>query len=295
MSYYGLTEAEYKEFQTKIVETQLLPAVHRSCCSFTPAPFKFQDTHPTVTPINMTDFKTWSLAPHAIDDKADVLFGETTDYYYRLQRTILINNAMLKVSRTHGEPLDTTLARQTTRYLDKELEAFLFQGPYINGARLTTAGFRNKAGNESTYDTVKFAAASGPYNTVNNMVGLCEADGFTGPFTLIADTTLAPYLRGLPATDSAFTERQRILDNLPITNILISNQMGAATTDDGVLILVENKAINYEIKTPQGLGLSEMLVWDPSTDTWGGRIEGFYCFKTYQANAICKHENVDLA
>lgn len=295
MSYTGLTEAEYKEFQDRIVKAQLLPAVHRNICSFTPSEFKFEDSHTTATDINMTDFKTWSLAPHAIDDRADVLFTETNNKYYRLQRTMQISNARLKVSRTHGTPIDTTVASQIVRKLDKELEAYTFQGPYINGSRLTTAGFRNLAGNESTYDTVKFASASGPYNTVNNMIGLCEADGFTGPFKLIVDTTLSPYLRALPATDATFSEGKRILEELPVSAIYVSDQMGAADSDDGVMILVEDRSDNYEIKTPQGLGLTEMMQYHTGTDAWTGRIEGFYCFKTYQANAICKHLNVDLA
>jgi hypothetical protein len=295
MSYHGLTEAEYKEFQTRIVKTQLLPAVHRNVCSFTPSTFKFQDSHTEVTEINTTDFKTWSLAPHAIDDRADVLFKEVNDVYYRLQRTMFISNARLKVSRTVGTPIDTTLAGQITRALDKELEQSVFGGPDINGTRLTSVGLVNEAGNTSTYNTVKFASASGPYNTVNDMVGLCEADGFTGPFDLIVDTTLSPYLRYLPATDASFSERQRILDQLPIKNIYVSDKLPAATAQDGTMMIVENSPLNYEIKTPQGLGLSEMMVYDPGSDGWVGRIEGFYCFKMYQANSICVHTTVDLA
>jgi len=296
MSYYALTEREYKEFSEAIIKTQLLPAVHRQICTFAPMPFKYKTEYHEVTDINM-DEAGWSLAPHALDIEADVLFKSQTQDVYRLQRTVKISRARLLASRTSGAPIDTTIVEQVVRKLDKELEAFVFQGPKIGGNRLTTAGLFNKAGNTSTYTTTKFGSASGPYETVRDMKGLLLADGFgAGRLDLVVDTTLAPYLWKLPATDAPFSEADRIKKELLNGGeIYISNQLPDPSSNDGVMLLVENSPLNYKVKTPQGLTLIEQMVYDPASDCYIGRIEGYYCMEVYQPNSICKHVTVDLA
>jgi len=296
MSYYTLTENEYKELNSAIIQTQLLPAVHLKICNFKPMPFKYQSEYNEVTDIN-TDVAGWSLASNALDLEGKVLFTPKTAQLYRLQRTFRIPRAELEVSRSFGTPLDTTIVQQITRALTKELEEFVFQGPEINGSHKTDAGLFNKAGNTSTYTTVKFGAASGPYEAVRDMKGLLLADGFgAGRLDLIVDTTLAPYLWKLPATDATFSEGQRIKQELLNGgDIYVSDRLPDPTSNDGVMLLVENDPLNYVVKTPAGLQTVQPIIYDPHSDAYIGRIQGFYMMEVYQPNAICKHMSVDLA
>ena len=296
MSYYTLTEDEYKELQTAIIKTQLLPNIWQNIINLSPMPFKYESSYNEVTDIN-TDVAGWSLAPHALDLEGKVLFKKQTAYLYRLQRTFRLSRADLEASRTFGTALDTTVVQQITRSLSKEIEEFVFQGPEINGNHLTTAGLFNKAGNTSTFTTTKFGAASGPYETVRDMKGLLLADGFgTGKLDLITDTTLAPYFWKLPATDANFSEGQRIKQELLNGgNIYVSDRLPSATSNDGVLLLVENDPLNYVLRTPKGLGLVQPIVYDPASDNYIGRVEGFYQMEVYQPNAICKHMTVDIS
>jgi hypothetical protein len=299
MSYYELPEMQYKAFQAEIMEAVLLDPVDMLVCNFkSMGTLTFQETW---TQVQLPyDDEIWNKAPIAPQESADVDFKDTTDYTYVTGRVIRLNKARVEASLNMGAPLDTTVVAQVIRRLNKYREAFIFQGPKdADGNRYDTQGLFNKAGNSSTYTTVKFASAGGPYNTVNDMLNALQTDGFGfGRVDLIADTTLAPYFRYLPSTSSEFSEAARIKrELLNGGNIYVSNQLPAASSNDGVLLLVDNKPQNYKAEYPGGapVQFNNQFVWDPETNEFVGRVDLYLRLKTYQPNAICKHVTVDLA
>jgi hypothetical protein len=244
------------------------------------------------------DQEIWThiTAPH---EGADVDFKATTDKLYRTGQVIHVGRARLRASRNAGQPVDTLIAAQLTRRLAKYREAFCMKGPLLRNktTRETTAGLFNKAGNTSTYTTVKFAAASGPYNAVLDMWNQNLADGFgTGRLDVVTDTTLAQYFKRLPATDAVFSEGTRIKQEiLNGGDIYISDQTPSADSNDGVLLLVENSPLNYKIKSPDMITLVNEWQYLAEPDEYVARIDLAVMMHVYQANAICKHMTVDLA
>lgn len=303
MSYYSLNESEFTDLESAILEQQLIEAVHRKICTFTPKPMHFISSYQKAILPSSGEIEVWSEAPVAVDSQTNILFQETEDKAYRLSVVLRIPQARVEASRNLGQSIDTIAVRQITRYLDKQLEAFTFKGPELTSTAsgrthdtaITGLASAAKAGNESTYDTVKFGTATGPYNTINDMRGKLLEDGFGyGKLDVIADTTLFPYFSqqqgaGLPTEYSMI--KAELLNG---GDIYPSDQLPPAESDDGFLLLVENRQTNYEIKTPRGLGLKNSFVWDPKSDDLVGRIEGFYTLSVYEPNAICWHSNVDI-
>lgn len=302
-SYYSLPEREYKLLETAIIEEQLVDAVHLKICDFKKTDMFFTTEYvKAVLPDLKTNLPIWSEAPVALDTETSINFELAEDKAYRVQSVIRIPDSYLKVMRTLNQPLDTTMVQQLTRVLTKELEAYVFKGPLLSPTQTRTTttaitGLCKKAGNTSTYDTVKFAAASGPYETVNHMIGLLEAKGFgAGRLDLITDFTLAKYFRSLPATDTAYSEGSRIKDELLNGgDIYKSDQLIPLTGNDGVLLLVENRPTHYQVKSPAMISLKNQFVWDPRTDEHVGRIEGVFALSVYHPDSICLHSSVDLA
>lgn len=299
MAQYTLTETEYKEFQKEVVETVILTLPRlEDIITIEDMPWKSQSVWNKAN-LPSTDIEMWSEFDHALQVESPISFTPTTDKVYRLQSVVRIPVAVLRASRTSGESLDTSTVSSVTRILARELEAFVFQGPIINGNRISSVGLVNQAGNESTFTTTTWGSASGPYETVRDMKGQLLADGFgTGKLDLIVDTTLAPYLWKLPATDANFSEGERIKQQLLNGgDIYVTPQLPSPTANDGVCLLVENNPKHYKLRTPKRLGLSDIETWtyDPYTDSLVGRVEGYFVLHVYQPNAICKHTQVDIA
>lgn len=308
MSYYPLTQGQYKQLMGTVTEVQFLPMVDLAICNYKKMEgYYFEKEWNEVT--LPTEDEVWTLAPHAPHEGAEVDFKGTTDYLYRVGRVLKIPRAHLEASKNNGTPLDTQALAQLVRLLSIYRARFTFMGPILKNAtsRTTTAGLFNKAGNTSTYTTVKFASASGPYNAVNDMKGKLEEDGFgTGRLDLIVDTTLAPYIRGLPATDSNFTEGRRIEENLlnggKIWVAQVYNAstapygvLPAATSNDGSMLLVENDKRYYEVESPNMIELINQWQYNAEYDAHQARVDLALMMHVYQPNAICKHTTVDLA
>ncbi len=294
-----LNEQQYKRFQDKLVWSKLLEGPHYQICNFVPSEFKFVEEWDAVTEPSETEqnaLPRWSEAPHALQPDREILYTPTEDKYYRLQEIAKISGARLRASKTAGMNALDAIFMSIGRMLNKEIEAFVFQGPLnsLGATRLTTAGLFNKNGNVSTYNTVKFDAASGPYNAVADMKGLLLADGFgTGKLDLVVDDVAAPYLWRLPATDANFSEGQRIkAELLNGGSIYLSDKLPSNDSECGVGLLVENGIENYNVKTPGGLELGQQS-YDARTDITYVRVEGFFCMNVYQPNSICKHVTFD--
>jgi len=308
MSYTPITQSQYKQLQGVVTQVQFLPMVDLQICNYKKMEGYFFEK--AWNEISMpTEDEIWTLAPHAPHEIAEVDFKETTDYLYRTGKVLRIPRAHIEASKNNGTPLDTATLEQLTRLLSIYRARFCFQGPLLkNGSsRLTTAGLFNKAGNTSTYTTVKFASASGPYNAVKDMKGKLLDDGFgTGPLDLIVDSTLAPYLWSLPATDANFSEGQRIKEQLlnggdihvAATYNASTSPYGvlpAASSNDGVMLLVENNPLYYEIESPNLIELIDRWVYNVEYDTMDARVDLALMMHVKQPNAICKHVTVDLA
>jgi len=313
MSYYGLTELQYKKFKEEIIEANLIEGPHFAVGNFKQVERKLMHEYNTVE--LPQDREVWFDASTPGNVNGSVSFKNASKRFFGTAMKIAIPRTVAEASMSGSEgSLITIAARQIMRRLDKYLEALTFQGPLLEGGisdnegtytetRLAASaggfGLRTLAGNTSTYTTVKWASASGPYNTVVDMKGLLIADGhgLNKPLDLVVDTTLAPYLMYLPATDASFSEGSRIkAELLNGGNIYVSDQLGAAESNDGVALLIERNPLAFEtLSSGPGFQLVSGMIYDPETDYFIGRIAGEFSQGVYLPNAICKHVTVDLA
>lgn len=300
MSYYQLPKELYRDVEEAVVRAQFLPNVYQNVCTVAPMPFAYQSKFYTASAIDNETEKGWSEAPIPNRTGASTNFKETTNTVYRQARVLRFNASDLKRAAA-GDPLDKITIDMTMETINKEIEAFVFDGAYINETR-TSTGLFNQAGNTSTSDVdVGVTGTAGNwFEIVNYAKQLLIADGHgTGKLDLVVDTastTVLADLFSLPATDAVFNEADRIKASLLNGGgIYLTAGLPAASNDDATAILVENKPTNYRLRTPDGMKLTSELVYDPITDQFLGRIEGFYVMEVYKPNAICAIDDLNHA
>ena len=297
MSYYGLTEAQRKNFHKKIVQTVYVDGDHYKYGNFAKGDGSLSEEYNNITKVE--DDKEWYRIDAPTARRSSVLYTPTEKWYYGLARVLRYPDKLIQASKTNGfEGIMKDTQKETLKWMDKQLEYMVIQGPYVNGSNDTNYGLYNLAGNTTTYDTVKFATATGVTKAVEAMIILCEADGFYGPYDLVVYSGLKQYVAR--QVRNAYTDRKEKdeLGEMGIENIYYSDQMPSATEDGSMILLQKTYKGDptYEVKyLDEGFAPVGPLVWEPSSYSWAQLVAGHFTTLVYHPNAICTHTSVDLA
>lgn len=191
---------------------------------------------------------------------------------------------------------------------------------YMGDTATEMTGLFGAAGATSTYNTVKWNAATGPHLTINDMIftaGSLQAEGFEAPYTLvlsdnlefgtnvtISATPVADITNGDMMMNLVNGSRSGDKSNLFYEDIGTNNATGTriypietATAEDGRAILMK-PVQNGEwyvrgvwFQRPHSTGWT----FDPKTDRWHTRMKAMYTLEVKDADAVVGHTTVDLA
>lgn len=146
-----------------------------------------------------------------------------------------LNLRQLSASREKGEALDTTSVRQSGRVVAERLEYMLYRGgPTFGGMAIygyTTHPDRNTHAFDGTKSWDDATKVGSSYVTdVLTMIGLAQADGFYGPYTIYVPTAAGVNLSNdySAVTSNTQTIKERLLKIEGITAIRVADQMPAA-------------------------------------------------------------------
>ena len=185
----------------------------------------------------------------------------------------------------------------------------LYQGESKSGVQ----GMADKANNSSTYNTVKWGAATGPASCIQDMAGALITDGFDPPYDLILSSNLASYTLDLIGTTTRDLEIDAVRDVIGYEaggRIWWEDLTPSSTTqnyiyplpavgaNDGYGFLVKANPANFNFLIGQDITVQ----WEPFVRRIGqgknalaGTIKAHVGFQCIQTNSICKHDRVDLA
>ena len=297
MSYTALTTSQRKGYETALVDAVYVDGDHYKYGNFKKGDAHLSSEFNTITKI--PDVENWYRVDKPTADKADIDYTPTEKWYFGLAKVMSFKDKVLQASKTNGfAGLVQDTQSAILEWMDKQLEGYVIQGPIVQGTRDTGYGLYNLAGNTTTYDTVKFATATGVSKAVEAMVILCEADGFYGPYDLVVYSGLKQYVAR--QVRNAYTDRKEEseLKEMGIQNIYYSDEMPSATEDGSMMLLqkqFKGKPTYVTEYMDNGFGPVGPLVWEPRSYSWVQLIAGHFRMKVYHANAICTHTSVDLA
>jgi len=297
MSYTFLTTNQRKSFEKAIVDGVYIAGDHYKYGNFTKGDDHLSSEFNVASKV--TDDENWYRIDRPTADLATIDYTPTEKWYFGLAKVMSFKDKVLQSSKQNGfAGILQDTQRALLDWMDKQLEGYVLQGPYVNGSRDTNYGLYNLAGNTTTYDTVKFATATGVTKAVEAMVILCEADGFFGPYDLVVYSGLKPYVAR--QVRNAYTDRKEKaeLAEMGIQNIYYSDQMPSATEDGSMLLIqreYKGKPTFVTEYMDEGFGPVGPLVWEPRSYSWAQLVAGHFRQKVYHANAICTHTSVDLA
>lgn len=301
MSYYSLTADDIRIISNQVVDEQRLASTVSKICSIRQIPMASQYTFQRKLSQAITELETWSPALETIDVKASINYETVTVDLHRGQRTFRIPKAQLQAASATGKDLKFDIVSSMIADLEKELEAYLYKGEVFatTGTRTTTTATRGlckEAGQTSTYHSGGFDAATEPYKTVADMKGLLLAQNHGSErLDLIADKVLGPkFLKQQGA--GLKTEGQAVKEELLNGgDIFTSDQLIAPSANNGTLLLVENKAVNYELVSPNQFSLDPDYTYYAGVAEFEFRIDGLFGLLVKRPNAICIHHTVKLA
>ena len=191
------------------------------------------------------------------------------------------------------------IARQLARQQDK----FVYQG----SARPAISGLIASAKNTSTYNTVKWGAATGPSTTVQDMADSLITEGFFEPWALIISDPLKGdlnnFINATPVSDirekdsvnsliggPTFTEKGEIA--VPVETVVYPLPAPAST--DGVALLIKPEATSFNLIIEHPI---ETLIgpFDPRRKAWPISMIQAMTLQVIESGAIVNHADVDIA
>jgi len=220
-----------------------------------------------------------------------------------------IPELLIEVSRREGmDVFEATREAMYNQMLMRMAEIF-----YQGCARPTVNGLFDDAGNTSTYNTVKWGAATGPASTVHDMADALITDGFDQPYDFIGSSNLYSATLDLIGTSTRDIELDAVRDTIgyesggriwwetitPATTVQdVIYPFPAAATTDGTALLVKSDPSNFNFL----IGRDITLLLEPNIRRVGagkncqcGTMLAHVGVQVIQANSICKHADVDLA
>jgi hypothetical protein len=221
-----------------------------------------------------------------------------------------IDWATLQVTRAAGQAIDQISFAALTRQMALGEAAFCFRGsttPSVNA-------LFGSAGNESTAVGAGYlwGTAPGASQVVKDMVNLLLDDGYNPPFDLVVSSNLAGYLNNFINANPVTPTRERhsiagllgqpetyfpyIFDMLPASGEDVNRvyPLPTRTAQSGVAMVLVPDPGNYQL-----------IVEQPFTQIYGGfdiTRKGYaatmfqaFTFRVWDANAICKHTQVQIS
>lgn len=223
------------------------------------------------------------------------------------------------LSRTTGMNIENSWAQIAAQQMMQQVA----HGIYMGDTKTEMAGLFAKAGMTSTYNTVKWNAATGPHLTINDMVYGSSAKlfttGFRPPYVCILSDNLilglVTTINAAPVTD---TTNQDVMLNLlngnksGDTSNLHFERIGTNATDGKEIYPIETATSNngraIVMKPVQDGQTFVRGVWcqrphttdwdfDAKTDRWHTRIKAMFTLEVIEENGYCiaGHTSVDFA
>ena len=243
------------------------------------------------------------------DNLVEEAFTEVEKDMTGIHLDFAIPEMLIEVSRREGmDVFEATREAMYNQMLMKMAEIF-----YNGCDRPTVNGLFDDAGNTSTYNTVKWGAATGPASTVADMANLNVTDGFDPPYDLILASDLYAYTLDLIGTTTrdieldavrdviGYEEGGRIWWETKTPSTTVQNTIypfPAATSADSVGLLVKSDPSNFNFL----IGRDITVALEPNIRRVGagkncqcGTMLAHVGVQIIQANSICKHVQVDLA
>jgi uncharacterized linocin/CFP29 family protein len=220
-----------------------------------------------------------------------------------------IPEVTINISRQAGMDVMEATRYAIIRQLERSMAHVLYQGEGKSGVQ----GMKDKANNSSTYNTVKWGAATGPASCVHDMADKLIVDGFDPPYDLILSSNLASYTLDLIGTTTRDIELDAVRDTIgyeeggriwwedltPSTTVEnYIYPLPAVGANDGYGFLVKSSPTNFNFLIGQDITVE----FEPYVRRVG-QMKGHLCgtvsvqmgLQCIQTNSICKHDRVDLA
>ncbi|MBW1726266.1 MAG: hypothetical protein JRJ62_01545 [Deltaproteobacteria bacterium] len=289
-----LTQRMWEQFEKETVLQQKIEPDVRKYIPTKTVPYQGRLTYNELKDHSRPYWYEVGVVPEIYQSRSS--YDPKTVYFYGCIEGWEIPVDQIKMAKTTGIDIVQDTARVQTRKIQIEIEDALIngksRGQYVKIGN-EMAGMWSLAGQTSSYNTVKFQTDPGVYNTVKDMVMKLHKKGYKEPFVLISDTNCWDEFFSV-RTYNDTNYASMIKEKLGVKEIILSDQMPAASNHDGTLLLFKPDPTCVQLLEMQPVkGTKDPYI--PSSKVEKGILEWVGGLVVKQPNSIVKHDDVDFA